>query len=94
MNNLVDEYNNTYHHPVCKKSIDTLTKEIETNLKAPELKVGDRVKITKYKNIFRNYHTKNLSQEIFVIDSVFKANPWTYKIKDLNGEKTISFYEK
>ena len=65
MNKLVDKYNNTYHHPVCKKSIDTyyfaLTKEIETNLKAPELKVGDRVKITKYKNIFSNYHTKNLS---------------------------------
>ena len=28
--------------------------------------------------------------EIFIIDSVFKINPWTlttFKIKDLNGEK-------
>ena len=36
-------------------------------------------------------------QEIgqLVIDSVLKTNPWTYKFKDLNGEKIIgSFYEK
>ena len=34
-------------------------------------------------------------REIFIIDSVLKTNPWTYKIKNLNGEKiTGSFYEK
>ena len=34
-------------------------------------------------------------REIFVINSVLKASPSTYKIKDLNREKTIqSFYEK
>ena len=33
--------------------------------------------------------------QIFVIDSAFKTSLWTYKIKDLNGEKIIrSFYEK
>ena len=36
-----------------------------------------------------------LSREIFIIDSVSKANLWTYKIKDLNREKIIgSFYVK
>ena len=36
-----------------------------------------------------------LSREIFIIDSVSKANLWTYKIKDLNWEKIIgSFYVK
>ena len=30
-----------------------------------------------------------------ITDSVLKTNPWTYKIKDLNGEKMMgSFYEK
>ena len=30
----------------------------------------------------------------FIIDFVLKINPWTYKTKDLNREKTIgSFYE-
>ena len=36
-----------------------------------------------------------MSREIFISDSVLKTNPWTFKIKDLNGEKIIgSFYEK
>ena len=46
-------------------------------------------------NIFSKGYNENWSREIFIINSVLKANPWTYKIKDLNGEKIIgSFYEK
>ena len=31
---------------------------------------------------------------MFIVNSVLKTNPWTYKIKDLNKEKIIgSFYE-
>ena len=55
----------------------TLTKEIKTNLQAPKFKVGDKVRITKYKNNFSEGYAKNLSREIFVIDSVLKTNPWT-----------------
>ena len=55
------------------------------NHEAPKFKVNDRVKITKYMNIFSKGYTENWSREIFVIDSVLKTNPWTYKIKDLNG---------
>ena len=72
-----------------------MNETIETNPKAPKFKSDDRVRITKYKNIFSKGYTKNWSREIFIIDSVLKTNPWTYKIKDLNGEKIIgSFYEK
>ena len=40
-------------------------------------------------------YTENWSREIFIIDSVLKANPWTYQIKDLNGGKIMgSFNEK
>ena len=41
-------------------------------------------------------YTEKWSRETFIIDSVLKTNPWTYKIiKDLKGEKIIgSFYEK
>ena len=35
--------------------------------------------MTKYENIFSKGY----------IDSVLKINPWTYKFKDLNGEKII-----
>ena len=51
------------------------------NLKTPQFKVDDRVKITKYKNIFSKDYTENWSREIFVIDSLLKINPWTYKSK-------------
>ena len=58
-------------------------------------KVNDRVRITKYKNIFSKDYTKNWSREIFIIDSVLITNLWTYKIKDLNREKIVgSFHEK
>ena len=99
LNNLVDQYNNTYHQSINKKPINAdysaLTKKIETSHKAPKFKVIDRVRITKSKNIFSKGYTENRSREISVIDSFFKTNPWTYKIKDLNVEKIIgSFYEK
>ena len=54
-----------------------------------------RVRITKYKNIFSKVYSEKWSREIFIIDSVLKTNPWTYKIIDLNREKIIGlFYEK
>ena len=57
LNKLVDQYNNTYHHSINKKPINAdysdLTEKIETNSKAPKFEVNDRVRITKYKNIFR-----------------------------------------
>ena len=65
------------------------TEQIETSPKAPKFKVNDRVRITKYKNIFSKSYTENWSREIFIINSVLKTNPWTYKLKDLNGEKII-----
>ena len=98
MNKLVDPYNNTYHHCNNEKPINAddsaLTEKIQTNSKAPQCKVNELL-ITKYKNIFSKCYTENWSREIFIIDSVLKTNPWTYKIKDLNGKKIIeSLYEK
>ena len=72
-----------------------MTEKIEINPKALKFKANDRVRITKYKNIFSKSYTEYWSKNIFIIDSVLKTNPWTYKIKDLNGEKIMgSFYEK
>ena len=98
LNKLVDQYNNTYNYSIGKKPINTgysaLNEKIETNPKAPKFKVNDRVRITEYKNVFSKGYTKNWSREIFIIDSVLKTNPSTYRIKDLNGERIIgSFYE-
>ena len=98
LNKLVDQYNSTYHHSIGKKPINAdysaFTEKMKTFSKAPKFKVHERVRITKYKNIFSKGYTENWSREIFIIDSVLKTNPWTYKIKDLNREKIIgSFYE-
>ena len=98
LNKLVDQYNNTYHPSINKKPINAnylaLAEKIEANLKALKFRFNDRVRITKFKIIFDKDYTQNWSKEIFIIDSVLKINPWTYKIKYLNGEKIIlSFYE-
>ena len=95
---LVDEYNNTYRRSISKNLIDAnysaLTEEIVTNPEALKFKVCDRVKKTKYKNVFSKSYTINWSRKIFIIGPMMKTNPWTYKIKDLNGAKIIkSFYE-
>ena len=72
-----------------------MPEKIENKSKASKFKVKDKVSITKYKNIFSKGYTEDWSREIFIINSVLKTNPCTYKIKDLNGEKIIeSFYEK
>ena len=69
--------------------------EKEVNDRDPKFKVGDHVRICKYKNIFAKGYTPNLSEEVFVIKKVENTVPWTYVINDLNGKEIIgAFYEK
>ena len=57
------------------------------------MKVGDHVRISKYKNIFAKGYAPNWSEEVFVVSKIKNTVPWTYV--DLNGEEiTGSFYEK
>ena len=62
-NKLVDQYNNTYHHSINKNSINAdysaLAEKIENNPKVPKFEVNDRVRITKYKNIFSKGFNEN-----------------------------------
>ena len=67
----------------------------ESNKKDPKFKVGDHVRISKYKNIFAKGYVPNWSEEVFIINKIKNTVPWTYAISDLNGEEiTGSFYEK
>ena len=67
----------------------------EVSDKDSEFKIGDHVRISKYKNIFAKGYTPNWSEEVFVIKKVKNTVPWTYVINDLNGEEIIgTFYEK
>ena len=67
----------------------------EVNDEDPKFKVGDHVRISKYKNIFAKEYTPNWSEEVFVVSKIKNTVPWTYVINDVNGEEIIgTFYEK
>ena len=100
LDDIVNEYNNTYHRTIKMKSVNVkdntyIDFEKEVNNKDPKFKIGDHVRNSKYKNIFPKGYMSNWSEEVFVIKKVKNTVPWTYVINNLNGEEIIGkFYEK
>ena len=69
--------------------------EIVGTSKDSRFKVGDRVRISKFKNIFAKGYTPNWSNEIFIVNKIIYSKPYTYNVKDVNGEEIIgSFYDR
>ena len=69
LDDIVDEYNDTYHKTTKMKPIDVkdntyIDFEKEVNNKDPKFKVGDFVRISKYKNIFAKGYIPNWSEEV------------------------------
>ena len=76
LDDIVKKYNNTVHGTVKMKPIDVTSdfyaEYIEDAIeKDPKFKVGDRVGILKYKNIFAKRYTQNCSEEVFVVSKSF-----------------------
>ena len=100
LDNVVNKYNNTKHSAIKMKPIDVgdNNKRVyigEHNEIDSRFKIGDRVRISKFKNIFDKGYTPNWSTEIFIVDKVNDTVPYTYNLKDLNDEEIIgSFYDK
>ena len=100
LDDIVDEYNNTYHTTIKMKPIDVkdntyIHADQEINNKDAKFKVGNHVRISKYKNIFAKGYMPNWSGEVFIIKKVKNTVRWTYVVNDLNGEEIIgTFYEK
>ena len=100
LNDIVDEYNNTYHSTIKMKPIDVkdntyINADKEINNKDPKFKVGYHIRTSKYKNIFAKGYIPNWSEEVFVIKKSKNTVPWIYVINDLNGEEiTGTFYAK
>ena len=97
LNDIVSEYNNTYHKTIKMKLIDVKSHSFakfneESNKKDPKLKVGDLVRISKYKHIFAKGYAPNWSGEIFVVKKIKNIVPWTYIIIDLNGEEIVESF--
>ena len=81
--------------PVNVTSDSYLEQSEYSNKKEPRFRVGDRVRISKYKKIFANKYSQNWSEEVFFVSKIKNTVPWTYAISDLNGEPIArSFYEK
>ena len=100
LDDIVNEYNNTYHRTIKMKSVDVknnayIDSSKKVNDKDPKFEVGDHVRISKYKNIFAKGYTPNWSEEVFVIKKVKNTVPWKYVVNDLNGIEIIgTFFEK
>ena len=100
LDDIVNKYNNTVHRSIKMKPIDVTSDSYaeyneDSNVTKPKFKVGDHVRISKYKNIFAKGYTQNWSEEVFVVSKIKDTVPWTYVISDLNGEKIAgSFYEQ
>ena len=99
LDDVVSKYNNTKHSTINMKPTDVKdNKRVyidEHNEKDSRCKVGDRVRISKFKNIFAKGYTPNWSKEIFIVDKINDTVRYTYNIEDLNDEEIIgSFYDK
>ena len=72
LDDIVGEYNNTYHRTIRMKPVDVKDNSYidfkkEFNNKDPKFKVGDHVRISKYKSIFGKGYIPNWSEEIYII---------------------------
>ena len=72
LDDIVNEYNNTYHRTIKMKPIEVkdntnINIDKEVNDKGPKFKVGDHVRISKYKIIFAKGYNLNWSEQIYVI---------------------------
>lgn len=80
-----------------KRILNTVYKQnhmlTESNKK---FKIGDIVRISKYKSVFEKSYTGNWSAELFEIYRVQPTDPPTYLLKEINnGQKIIGcFYEQ
>ena len=98
--NLVDNYNNTFHRTIKVKPIDVKLDfyaeyDVDSNEKDTKFKITDHVRISKYKNIFAKGYTPNCSVEVAVVSKIKNTVLCTYVISDLSGEEIVeTFYEK
>ena len=99
LDDVVNKYNNTKHSTIKMKPIDVKNNKRlyidERNEKDSKFKVCDRVRISRYKNIFAKGYAPNWSSEIFIVNKINDTVLYTYHLKYLNDEEIIgSLYDK
>ena len=100
LDKLTENYNNTKHSGILMKPADvnksnenlvwvTLYGSALGKLSLPKFRVGDTVRVSKYKSIFGEGYEANLTEEIFKISKVLRGDPNMYEIEDHEGEPII-----
>ena len=82
LDDIADTYNNTYHSTIKMKPVDVKSRPyIDSSKEIDDIytkfKIGDIVRISKYKTIFAQGYTPNWSEEVFMIKRVTNTVPWT-----------------
>lgn len=101
---LVAKYNARRHRTIGMRPVDVTRKSAKkllttvfsrAKIAAPaRFKIGDPVRVSKFKTIFEKGYTPNWTTEIFTIVKVQRTNPVTYLLRDYHGKPiTGGFYE-
>ena len=105
---LVSGYNNTFHSSIGMKPSDARKEEnaevVWYNLYGahllhdygkPKFKIGDSVRISKYKTTFAKGYLPNFTEEIFKIKQIVFTRPIVYQLEDFQNEAIDGyFYEQ
>ena len=102
---LVAAYNDTKHRTIRMKPKDVTTANVETLIQrlsqnnrrrtVPKFNIGDKVRVSKNKHVFKKGYTPNWTTEIFTVNRMMPTSPVTYKIKDYQDEPIAGgFYEE
>ena len=104
LDKLLLNYNNKFHSTIkmtpteaSKQKNKTQVLENKTYLEhgneKPKFKVGDKVRISRVKGLFEKGYLPNWSEALYIVDTVKNTNPYTYTVRDMNGEEVLgSFY--
>ena len=96
---LIKDYNNGYHRSIMMSPVEGSKIENEETVYnnlygshivdtfgVPKFKVGQSVRISKYKDVFKKGYLPNFTNEIFYITEIIYGNPIVYKLIDWNDD--------
>ena len=96
LDDIIDKYNNTFHKTIEIKPIDFKSDSyaeynVDSDEKSPKFKVSDRVRISKYKNIFAKECTL---KKKFSLLAKLKMQFHGLVINDLNGREIVETFDE
>ncbi|XP_068991490.1 uncharacterized protein [Neodiprion pinetum] len=107
LSNLVSAYNDAKHRTIRMKPTDVTVENESLVLRQAygelqaksttlaKFKTGDKLRISKFKNVFEKGYTPNWTSEIFTISQVENIHSVTYKLEDYHDQPVAGgFYEQ